>query len=195
MATESRMHFMAIKGPQLLNKWVGESEKAINEVFRRARFAAPTVIFFDEIDSIAGKRGSDGSSSSSGVGDRILTQLLTELDGINPRNQIVFIAATNRPDIIDPALLRPGRLDRHIYIKMPDRESRLSILTIVAQKMNSFSSDISLDYWSDRTDGYSGAEMVAFCQAAAMNSMIEDPENAITVGEQKVDILSFHLNL
>jgi SpoVK/Ycf46/Vps4 family AAA+-type ATPase len=178
VATESNLHFMAIKGPQLLNKWVGESEKAIRQVFLHARAASPTVLFFDEIDAIAGRRGSDGSSSTSGVNDRMLTQLLIELDGITPRNHIIFIAATNRPDILDPALLRPGRLDRHIYIRMPDKEARLAILSICRDQMASFSSDINLAFLSKATHGYSGAELVSLCQSAAMFAMDDDPVNA-----------------
>ena len=100
VATESKLHFIAIKGPQLLNKWVGESEKALKDVFKRAREQAPSILFFDELDAIAGHRGADGSTSASGVGDRLLTQLLTELDGVIPLSKVIFIAATNRPDIL-----------------------------------------------------------------------------------------------
>ena len=129
IATESGMNFMAVKGPELLSKWVGDSEKAVQRVFRRARAAAPTVVFFDEIDAIAVSRGSAGGDSSSQVSDRVLSQLLAEMDGISPSApasgdggengqyavpvaSVVVVAATNRPDILDPALLRPGRLDR-----------------------------------------------------------------------------------
>lgn len=186
------MNFMAVKGPQLFNKWVGESEKALKEVFRLARKNGPTILFFDEIDSIAGRRGSSGGNdggASQGAGDRLLTQLLIELDGITSVKQsavddvitdqrIIFIAATNRPDILDPALLRPGRLDRHIYIRMPDYDARVSILRLTGRQMNSFHEDVDLLQLALLTDGYSGAELVQVCQHAAMLAMIENPETA-----------------
>jgi len=132
VATESGANFIAIRGPEVLSKWVGESEKAIREIFRKARQAAPTVIFLDEIDSITPVRG---ASHDSGVTERIVNQLLSEMDGIIPLSKVVVIAATNRPDIIDPALLRPGRFDRLIYIKPPDSRTRLEILKIHTKKV------------------------------------------------------------
>ncbi|MET1101648.1 MAG: CDC48 family AAA ATPase, partial [Pyrodictiaceae archaeon] len=127
-ATESGANFIAVRGPEILSKWVGESEKAIRQIFRRARQVAPTIIFFDEIDAIAPARGL--RHDTSGVTDRIVNQLLTEMDGIEPLRNVVVIAATNRPDILDPALLRPGRFDRLIYVPPPDKDARLQILRI-----------------------------------------------------------------
>lgn len=133
LATESGLNFLAIKGPELFNKYVGESEKAVKEIFRKARAAAPSILFFDEIDSIAGKRGASGEGVS--VGDRVISQLLTEMDGINGLSGVTIVAATNRPDTLDTALTRPGRLDRMLYIGPPDFEGRKSILKIVFAKM------------------------------------------------------------
>ncbi|MCG2910834.1 MAG: CDC48 family AAA ATPase, partial [Sulfolobales archaeon] len=128
VATESGANFIAVRGPEVLSKWVGESEKAIREIFRKARQAAPTVVFFDEIDAIAPARGM--GHDTSGVLERIVNQLLAEMDGITPLNRVVVIAATNRPDILDPALLRPGRFDRLIYVPPPDKQARLEILKV-----------------------------------------------------------------
>ena len=119
VATESSMNFIAVKGPELLSQWVGDSEKAVRDLFRKARAAAPTIVFFDEIDALATKRGS-GSDSSSKVVDRVLSQLLVELDGVDPLNQVVVLAATNLPDMLDTALLRPGRIDYLVYVKLPE---------------------------------------------------------------------------
>ncbi|KAJ1406879.1 P-loop containing nucleoside triphosphate hydrolase protein [Ochromonadaceae sp. CCMP2298] len=136
LATESSMNFLAVRGPELLSKWLGESEKAVQALFRRARAAAPTIIFFDEIDALAGKRG----DVSSGVSDRVLSQLLTELDGVHGQGlggagHVVVVAATNRPDMLDPALVRPGRIDRKIYVPPPDAQSRAQILRMELRKM------------------------------------------------------------
>eukprot|EP00596_Hydrurales_sp_CCMP1899_P010717 CAMPEP_0119054748 /NCGR_PEP_ID=MMETSP1177-20130426/75282_1 /TAXON_ID=2985 /ORGANISM="Ochromonas sp, Strain CCMP1899" /LENGTH=143 /DNA_ID=CAMNT_0007035099 /DNA_START=425 /DNA_END=852 /DNA_ORIENTATION=+ len=138
LATESGLNFLAVRGPELLSKWLGESEKAIQTLFKRARAAAPSLIFFDEIDALAGKRG----DSSAGVNDRVLSQLLTELDGaqgygISQTKRVVVVAATNRPDMLDSALIRPGRIDRKIYVPPPDDESRAQILSIQLSKMPS----------------------------------------------------------
>ena len=132
IATEGQMNFLAVKGPELLSKWLGESERALASLFRRARLASPSVVFFDEVDAIAGKRGEGGG----GGGDRLLSQLLTELDGVatgGPGNKpcrVVVVGATNRPDTLDPALLRPGRMDRMIYVGLPDSDGRKSIFEI-----------------------------------------------------------------
>jgi len=130
VANESRANFISIKGPELLNKYVGESERAIRELFRRARSSAPCVIFFDEIDSICPKRGSD----SNQVTERVVNQLLTELDGMEDRKNVFVIAATNRPDIIDDAMLRPGRLDKLLYVPIPTESDRASILRALIRK-------------------------------------------------------------
>lgn len=179
IATESGLNFFAIKGPEIFNKWVGESERAIKEIFRKARAASPSIVFFDEIDAIASKRGGiDGfSSSSTSVGDRVLTQLLTELDGVESLVNVTIVAATNRPDIIDPALIRPGRLDRLIYIPPPDLDARKKILQINFQKMP-VSPDVSIDFIAKKTDGMSGAEIVALCQESALMALHSSKENA-----------------
>ncbi|CAK9088575.1 ATPase family protein 2 homolog (Spermatogenesis-associated factor protein) (Spermatogenesis-associated protein 5) [Durusdinium trenchii] len=135
IATEGGMNFIAVKGPELFNKWVGESEKAVAKVFHRARLAEPTVVFFDEIDALAGARGSEANQGAGGVADRVLSQLLTEMDGIDARKRVVVVAATNRPDIVDAALLRPGRLDRLVYVPPPDVAARCEILGIHTRKM------------------------------------------------------------
>ncbi len=155
-ANESEANFISIKGPELLSKWVGESEKGIREVFRKARQAAPCLIFFDEIDAIAPTRG--GGFGDSNVTERVISQLLTELDGLEILTNVVVIAATNRPDIIDPALLRPGRFDRLLYVSQPDRESRLQILKIHT-KSKPLSEDVSLEQLADLSEGYTGADI------------------------------------
>ncbi|GLE01644.1 hypothetical protein PINS_up010478 [Pythium insidiosum] len=170
LATESGMNFIAIKGPELFSKWVGESEKAVQSVFRKARAAAPTVVFFDEIDAIATQRGGDGSSQ---VADRVLSQLLTELDGIEPLKQVLVVAATNRPDLIDSALLRPGRIDRVLYVGPPDETARREILAIHCRRMP-LGDDVALDALAVATEGFSGAELYALCREAAMRAIEED---------------------
>lgn len=124
LATESKMNFIAVKGPELYSKWVGESEKAINSLFRRARSVSPSVVFFDEVDAIAGSR----KESAGSVTDRVLSQLLTEMDGITPLSRVVVVAATNRPDVLDSAFVRPGRIDRMLYVGPPDLKAREDIL-------------------------------------------------------------------
>ncbi|KAL1914765.1 uncharacterized protein VTP21DRAFT_8023 [Calcarisporiella thermophila] len=173
LATEAGLNFIAVKGPELFSKWVGESEKAVREVFRKARAASPSIVFFDEIDALAVRRGAEGDTSS--VADRVLSQLLNELDGIEALINVTVVAATNRPDIIDPALLRPGRIDRILYVGPPDLSSRHEILRIQLKRM-SVSSDVSLDELAESTEGYSGAEVVALCQEAAMLAMEENVE-------------------
>jgi len=172
-ATESEANFIAVRGPEILSKWVGESEKAIREIFRRARQVAPTIVFFDEIDSIASARGF--RYDSSGVTDRIVNQLLTEMDGIEPLSNVVVIAATNRPDILDPALLRPGRFDRLIYIPPPDKESRLSILKIHTRKVP-LAQDVDLAKLAEMTEGYTGADLEALVREAVMVALREKLE-------------------
>ncbi len=171
VATESQANFISVKGPEILSKWVGESEKAIRVVFRKARQTAPCVIFFDEIDAIAPKRGS--YAGESGVLERIVNQLLTELDGISVLKQVVVIAATNRPDIIDPALLRPGRFDRILFVPPPDRDSRISILKIYTKNMP-LADDVDFEELADMLEGYSGADIEALCREAAMIALGDD---------------------
>ncbi|KAJ1652182.1 AAA+-type ATPase [Dispira simplex] len=172
LATEAGLNFIAIKGPELFNKWVGESERAIRQVFRKARQASPSIVFFDEIDAIAVKRGGDGGGGSS-VADRVLSQLLNELDGIEPLVNVTVVAATNRPDIIDDALLRPGRIDRMLYIGPPDDHARREIFRIQFASM-ACDDDVSVSELTTLTRGFSGAEIVALCQEAAFAAMEED---------------------
>jgi transitional endoplasmic reticulum ATPase len=167
VATESEANFISIKGPEIFSKWVGESEKAIREIFRKARTASPAVIFLDEVDSIVPRRG---GGSDSGVSERVISQLLTELDGLEPLQNVVVIAATNRPDIIDPALMRPGRFDRLIYIPPPDDTSRQQILKIYTKKIP-MDPMVSIDALTVATKGYSGADIQALCNEAAMNAV------------------------
>src|SRR6188472_1964617 len=169
-ANESEANFISIKGPELLSKWVGESEKGVREVFRKARQAAPCIIFFDEIDAIAPRRGGDFGDSH--VTERLISQLLTELDGLEILTNVVVIGATNRPDIIDPALLRPGRFDRILYVPPPDRESRLQIIKIHTKK-KPLAEDVNIEDLADKTDGYTGADIASLSSAAVMLALRE----------------------
>jgi transitional endoplasmic reticulum ATPase len=168
VATESEANFISIKGPEIFSKWVGESEKAIREIFRKARMAAPTVIFLDEVDSLIPRRGS--GYGDSGVTERVISQLLTEMDGLEALQNVVVIAATNRPDILDPALLRPGRFDRLIYVPAPDDDSRLEILKIHVKGIP-LSNDVNLEALVKSTKGYSGADIKSLCTEAAINAV------------------------
>lgn len=169
LATESQINFISVKGPELLSKWVGESEKAIREVFRKARTASPALIFFDEIDAVASRRG---TGDSSGVNERVISQLLTELAGIEPLRDVVVLAATNRPDMIDPALLRPGRFDRVVYVPPPDEKSRRKILDIHTKNMP-LAEDIDLERLAKETEYYVGADLEAICREAGMMALRE----------------------
>jgi transitional endoplasmic reticulum ATPase len=163
VATESEANFISVKGPELLSKWVGESEKGVREIFRRARQASPCVIFFDEIDSIAPVRGLEGSGHAST--ERMVSQLLTEMDGIDEMRGVVVLAATNRADMIDPALLRPGRFDKIIYVPNPDVKTREKILELNVQG-KPISNDLNLKRISELTDGFSGADVAAVVNTA-----------------------------
>ena len=171
VATESEANFITIKGPEVFSKWVGESEKAIREVFRKARMASPTVIFFDEFDSLVPGRGM--GYADSGVTERVISQLLTEMDGLVSLEDVVIIAATNRPDIIDPAILRPGRFDRLIYVPEPEQDSRLSIFKIYTRHMP-LAKDVDLNQLSNLTKKYSGADIEAVCREAGLNALRKD---------------------
>ncbi|KAI0662110.1 AAA family ATPase [Cubamyces menziesii] len=170
-ATESGVNFLAVKGPELLNKFVGESERAVREIFSKARAAAPSIIFFDEIDALATSR--TASDTSGGAHEGVLTSLLNEMDGVQELVGVTIVAATNRPDVIDSALMRPGRLDRILYVGPPDFEGRLEILRIRTRKM-SVAPDLDLEQIARMTEGCSGAEMTALCQEAALLTMKED---------------------
>jgi transitional endoplasmic reticulum ATPase len=169
-ANESEANFISIKGPELLSKWVGESEKGIREIFRKARQAAPCIIFFDEIDAIAPVRGANFGDSH--VTERMISQLLTELDGLEMLTNVIVIAATNRPDIIDPALLRPGRFDRLLYVPPPDRDSRIQIIKIHTRK-KPLAEDVTIEELADHTDGYTGADIASLSSAAVMLALRE----------------------
>jgi transitional endoplasmic reticulum ATPase len=171
VATESEANFISIKGPEIFSKWVGESEKAIREVFRKARTAAPAIIFFDELDAIVPRRGL--GYSDSGASERVISQLLTEIDGIESLQNVLVIAATNRPDILDPAVLRPGRFDRMIYVPSPDLDSLKEIFKIHTHSMP-LSRDVDLEELARKAQGYSGADIEAVCREAAIDALRED---------------------
>jgi len=173
VATESGSNFISVRGPEVLSKWFGESEKAIREIFKKARMAAPAVVFFDEIDSIAPARG---LRVDSGATDRIVNQILAEMDGIVPLKNVVVIGATNRPDMMDPALLRPGRFDRIIYIPPPDKEARLAILKVHTRKIK-MSNDVDLAKIAEKTEYYTGADIAALVKEAAMLALREAINN------------------
>ena len=168
VASGAQANFISIKGPELISKWVGESEQAIREIFRKARLAAPCIIFFDEIDSIATIR----SSAQSDVSQRVVSQLLTEIDGLEEMKGVTILAATNRPDVIDPALIRPGRFDKIIFIGEPDKEARIEIFKIQLAGMN-IADNIDFEDLAIRSENYSGAEITAVVQAARMIAIRE----------------------
>jgi len=169
VANESEANFISIKGPELLSKWVGESERAVREIFRKAKQAAPCIIFLDEIDSIAPVRG---ASYDSHVTERVVSQLLTEMDGLEELKDVIIIAATNRPDIVDPALLRPGRLDRLIYIQIPDKEARKNIFE-VHLRGKPLGENVDIEELVNRTDKYVGADIAAIVKEAVMATLRE----------------------
>ena len=171
VATESEANFISIKGPEVFSKWVGESEKAIREVFRKARMAAPAVVFLDEMDSLTPRRGM--GMSDSGVSERVISQLLTEMDGILTLQDIVVIAATNRPDMVDSAVLRPGRFDRLIYVPEPDEKSRMQIFKIYTKSMP-INADVDFNQLTTATKYYSGADVESLCREAAMHALRRD---------------------
>ena len=172
VANESNANFISVKGPEVLSKWVGESEKAVREISKKAKQVAPTIVFLDEIDSIAPKRGGYGDS---GVTERIVNQLLTSLDGVEVLQGVVVIGATNRPDILDNALIRAGRFDKMIYIPPPDKETRMKILEVHTKNMP-LEKDVDLEKLSDITDGYVGADLENLCREAGMMAYRGDPD-------------------
>ncbi len=175
LAGESEANFIAIKGPQLISMWAGESERAIREVFRKARLAAPAIIFFDEIDALVPERGSGGASQ---VSERTVAQMLTELDGIEELKGVFVLAATNRLDRVDPALLRPGRFDSLVELKTPDKEGRLSILKVHARRMP-LAASAGLEAIAEASEGLSGADLEAVCREAGFGAIRE----AVAAGE------------
>ena len=183
LATEAGLNFLAVKGAEILSMYVGESERALREIFRKARSASPSIIFFDEIDAIASKRGDKGSQGSLNV----LTTLLNEMDGIEELKNVLVVAATNKPDVLDPALMRPGRLDNILYIGPPDLEARKEILKIWSSK-SSVSQEVDIDKLASDTDGYSGAELVNICELAADAALDEEEEAGV---EQDITLRHF----
>ena len=184
VATESEANFIGIRGPEVLSKWVGESEKNIREIFRKARQAAPTVVFIDEIDAIAPVRGSDVNR----VTDRLINQLLTEMDGIEENSGVVVVAATNRPDILDPALLRPGRFDRLILVPAPDEKARLEILKVHTRRVP-LAKNVSLEELAKKTKGYTGADIEALVREAAMTAMRRGIKGGLIKAGMKIEEL------
>ncbi|KAH8983164.1 P-loop containing nucleoside triphosphate hydrolase protein [Lactarius hatsudake] len=185
IASETQANFISIKGPELLTMWFGESEANVRDVFDKARAAAPCVMFFDELDSIAKARGGS-SGDGGGAGDRVLNQILTEMDGMNAKKNVFIIGATNRPDQIDPALLRPGRLDQLIYIPLPDEKSRLSILRAALRK-SPLAPDVDLAFLAKNTHGFSGADLTEICQRAAKLAIHESIEADIRKARERKD--------
>jgi len=164
IANECQSNFISIKGPELLTMWFGESEANVREIFDKARSAAPCVLFFDELDSIARARGG-GGGDAGGAADRVINMVLTEMDGINAKKNVFIIGATNRPDIIDSAVMRPGRLDQLIYIPLPDEPSRVAIFRSCLRK-SPVAEDVDLETLARATNGYSGADITEICQRA-----------------------------
>ncbi|CRK61252.1 Cell division protein FtsH [Alloactinosynnema sp. L-07] len=174
MAGTGQLNVLSVKGAELMDKWVGESERAVRDLFRRAAEAAPALIFLDEIDALAPRRG---QSSDSGVSDRVVAALLTELDGVEPLRDVVVIGATNRPELVDPALLRPGRLERLIYVPPPDADARAAILKATARN-TPLAPDVDLDEYAKELDGYSAADCTALIREAALTAMRESMDAA-----------------
>ena len=185
VANESNANFISVKGPEVLSKWVGESEKAVREIFKKAKQVAPTIVFLDEVDSIAPRRGQYGDT---GVTERIVNQLLTSLDGIEVLQGVVVLAATNRPDIIDPGLLRAGRFDKMIYIPAPDATSRLKILE-VHTKLMPLKKDVSIEDLAQKTEGYVGADLENLCREAGMMAYRENPDASEVSQQNFIDAL------
>ncbi|XP_059186614.1 transitional endoplasmic reticulum ATPase [Centropristis striata] len=183
IATECQANFVSIKGPEMLTMWFGESEANVRDVFDKARQAAPCILFFDELDSIAKSRGG-GAGDGSGAADRVINQILTEMDGMSDKKNVFIIGATNRPDIIDSAILRPGRLDQLIYIPLPDKPSRRAILNANLRK-SPVARDVDLDYLSGITDGFSGADLTEICQRACKLAIREAIEAEIKAERQR----------
>ena len=178
IATESGANFITVRGPEVLSKWVGESEKAVREIFRKAKSAAPCIVFFDEIDSI----GMSRSTGTEDMGDRVLSQLLTEMDSIYNEGDIFIIAASNRPDLIDSSLIRPGRIDLTIFVRPPDEQSREDILRIITNKM-SIAEKISLKNIAQKTEGFSGADLEALCREAAISAFNRKQKSFIVTNQ------------
>ena len=192
VANESEANFISIKGPELLSKWVGESEKAIREVFRKARQASPTIIFFDELDSITPVRGSGFGSSQ--VTERVISQILTELDGLEELKDVVVIGATNRIDIVDSALLRPGRFDKLLKVPIPDLDARKQILKIHLEK-KPLADDVKIDELADKTEDYSGADLAALANTTSMLVIKEHIAKSKTLEKAKETLKDLKISM
>ncbi|ELP84948.1 cdc48 family protein, putative, partial [Entamoeba invadens IP1] len=186
VASQCQANFISIKGPELLTMWFGESEGNVREVFDKARQAAPCVLFFDELDSIGKARGG-GAGDVGGSADRILNQLLTEMDGVGKKKQVFIIGATNRPDILDPALMRPGRLDQLLFIPLPDRDSRLSILKAKLRK-TPVDPDVSLEWIADHTENFSGADLAEIVQRATKEAIRDNITQRIAAEQKGMEV-------
>merc|ERR1711939_144857 len=184
VASETSANFVSIKGPELLTMWFGESEANVREVFDKARSAAPCVLFFDELDSIGTARGSS-AGDAGGAGDRVMNQLLTEIDGVGAKKNVFFIGATNRPELLDEALLRPGRLDQLIYIPLPDLPARQGILESTLRK-SPIAPNVPISFIAQKTEGFSGADLAEFCQRAA-KAAIRDAIAADELADGEMD--------
>jgi len=184
VANECQANFISIKGPELLTMWFGESEANVREVFDKARSSAPCVLFFDELDSIAGARGSS-SGDAGGAGDRVINQILTEMDGVGARKQVYIVGATNRPDILDPAITRPGRLDQLVYIPLPDQPARIGIINATLRKAP-VSPAVDRNLLAEKTNGFSGADLTEICSRAARFA-VKDAISAEENERQKMD--------
>jgi transitional endoplasmic reticulum ATPase len=174
-ASATQVNFISVKGPALLSKYIGESERAVREVFRKAKQAAPCLVFFDEIDALVPRRGS--GASDAGVSERVVGQFLAELDGVEKLTGVLVLAATNRPDMVDPALLRPGRFDVVVEIALPDEPARLAILQVQVRG-KPLAQEVRLETIAANTEGLTGADLGAICQHAALNAIRERIEQA-----------------
>lgn len=189
VAHECSSNFISIKGPELLTMWFGESEANVRDVFDKARAASPCVLFFDELDSVGTARSSGGGGDAGGAGDRVLNQLLTEMDGVGSKKNLFFIGATNRPDILDEALIRPGRLDQLIYIPLPDKGSRVNVIKAVLRK-SPVAGNINMDFLAGLTEGFTGADLTELCQRAtkaAIRESIEAEEQRRALAKENPD--------
>ena len=169
VASQTEVNFISVKGPSLLSKWVGESERGVREVFKKAKQAAPCIVFFDEIDTLVPTRGSGGDSQ---VTERVIGQFLAEVDGVEELNGVLILGATNRPDILDPAILRPGRFDLQLEVPLPDLAGRQQIFQI-GLRSKPLAKDVSIDDLAEKTEGYNGAEIQAVCTRAAWAAIRE----------------------
>jgi len=200
VANESQVNFISVKGPELLSKWVGESEKGVREIFRKARQASPSIIFFDEVDALVPKRGT--YMGSSHVTESVVSQILTELDGLEELKDVTVIGATNRPDMLDPALMRPGRMERHIYVPPPDAEGRKKIFDVYLEDGETIlAADVSIDDLVTETEHFVGADIEALVREAKLAAMREfiqvmgdKPEQEITDAAVNVRITRKHFD-